>query len=383
MRFSRRGFAFGASALAFGALASSAHQAWLWREAQDAVSPLRAIPVFDLREVDPAAHALAHPDDVAALARACLGDLTPALRAGLTGGDALAARWLAATGTPYLAELNRIAAGTGVPGVHLLNASYEWGCTALAAPAPGGRSARLLRTLDWSFHGLGRGVQLLRQKGPAGDFAHLAWPGGVGLLTGLAPGRFAASINQPPIKRRAPGDAPTLDAAFAAFDAWRSRGRWPALHLLRHVFETAPDYAAARQALETTPIAAPVIFTLVGTRADETCVIERDVAAHVTREGVASAANAWRYSSFPGDWRTGPASELALDSAERSTLIETWAGRAGAPFAWVVEPILSAMTRLAVEADPATGTLRAIGYEEAPGDDDTAIPATLMLDWKA
>jgi hypothetical protein len=170
--------------------------------------------------------------------------------------------------------------------VHLLNAPYEWGCTALAAPAPGGASARLLR-----------------QTGPAGDFAHLSWPGAVGVLTALAPGRFAAAINQPPIRRRAPLDWATLDAGFAAYDAWRSSGRWPAFHLLRHVFETAPDFAAARHALETTPIAAPAIFTLVGLRPDETRVIERDVAAHVTRMGVASAANAWRYADFAGDWR--------------------------------------------------------------------------------
>jgi hypothetical protein len=41
------------------------------------------------------------------------------------------------------------------------------------------------------------------------------------------------------------------------------------------------------------------------------------------------------------------------------------------------------MTRLAVEADPAAGALRALGYEEASGDDDTAAPATLMLEWRA
>lgn len=379
----RRMFALGMGAVAMGAAASAAHQTWLWRAAKEDATPRAPIPVFDLRASDPAAHALARRDDVAALARACLGELTPLLRACLRGADAVASRWLAEAGSPYRDELIRIAEGTGVDGVHLLNASYEWGCTALAAPAPGGGSARLLRTLDWPFHGLGRSVQLLRQTGPAGDFAHLSWPGAVGLLTGMAPGRFAASINQPPIRRRAPVDSATLDAGFAAYDAWRRRGAVPALHLLRRVFETAPDYASARRALEATPIAAPAIFTLVGVRAEETCVIERDVATHVTREGVASAANAWRYASFPGDWRAGPASELALDSAERSALIESWAAREGPPFAWVTAPVLSSLTRLAVEADPAAGTLRALGYEEAPGEEDAAIPATLQLDWRA
>ncbi|SFK36175.1 hypothetical protein [Methylorubrum salsuginis] len=64
-------------------------------------------------------------------------------------------------------------------------------------------------------------------------------------------------------------------------------------------------------------------------------------------------------------------------------MIESWAGRAGAPFEWVKPPILNAMTRLAVEADPARGTFRAVGYEAAPGEEDRAVPATQVLDWSA
>jgi hypothetical protein len=149
------------------------------------------------------------------------------------------------------------------------------------------------------------------------------------------------------------------------------------------VFETAGDYAEARALLERTPIAAPAIFTLVGLAPEQTCVIERDVAAFATREGVASAANVWRYSHFSGEWHGGRASEAGQDSAERAAMIEGWAGRAGAPFEWVKPPILNAMTRLAVEADPAKGILQAVGYEEAPGDEDLAAPATLPLSWSA
>lgn len=374
----------GTAALAAATAGSAAHQAWLsYAEPEAPVPRLDPIPVFDLRDSDPARHALARREQVRGLAQACIGPLTPAARLALSGADVLAQRWLAASGTPYADELARIAAGTGVGGVHLLNASYEWGCTALAAPAPDGGSARLLRTLDWPFHGLGRGVELWRQRGPAGAFANLSWPGAVGLLTGMAPGRFAAAINQPPVRRRAPGDSPTLDAVLAAAVAWRSAGRWPALHLLRRVFETARDYAEARTLLERTPIAAPAIFTLVGLTAGETCVVERDTEAFATREGVASAANVWRYGTFPGAWRGGRASEEAQDSAERAAMIETWAGRAGAPFEWLKPPILNAMTRLAVEADPAQGTLRVVGYEEAPGEEDSAVAATQLLEWSA
>lgn len=382
MSTTRRTVMLGTAALAAAVTGSAAHQASLWRGAAGAPGPRRdPIPVFDLRGSDPAQHALARPAQLRDLAQACIGPLTPAARLALAGADALARNWLHASGTPYADELERIAAGAGIDGVHLLNASYEWGCTSLAAPAPEGGSARLLRTLDWPFHGLGQAVELWRQEGPAGDFVHLSWPGAVGLLTGMAPRRFAAAINQPPVQRRTPGDNPTLDAVLSAAAVWRSSGRMPALHLLRRVFETARDYAEARALLERTPIAAPAIFTLVGLAADETCVVERDIEAFATRDGVASAANVWRYGTFPGEWHGGRASEEAQDSAARAALIETWAGRAGAPFAWVQPPILNAMTRLAVEADPARGTLRAIGYEEAPDEEDGAVPVTQPLEW--
>lgn len=382
MGVTRRTVVAGGAATAAAVAGSAAHQAWLGASGTTS-GPLAPgpIPVFDLRGSDPGAHAVARAAQVRGLALSCIGPLTPMAGLALAGADTLARRWLQGTGTPYMAELARAVEGTGVRGIHLLNASYEWGCTALAAPAPDGDSARLLRTLDWPFHGLGRSVELWRQAGPAGEFLNLSWPGAVGLLTGMAPGRFAAAINQPPVRKSLPYDSVLLDAVAAGYSAWRSTGRLPALHLLRRAFETARDYAEAKAMLERTPVAAPVIFTLVGLRPGDTCVIERDVEAFATREGVASAANAWRYSRFPGEWHGGRASEVGQDSAIRSDMIEAWAGRAGEPFAWVEAPVLNAMTRLAVEADPAKGTLRAVGYEEAPGDEDTALPATLPLTW--
>ena len=45
-------------------------------------------------------------------------------------------------------------------------------------------------------------VEVARQRGVAGDFLSVTWPGFAGLLTAVAPGRFAASINQAPMRRR-------------------------------------------------------------------------------------------------------------------------------------------------------------------------------------
>ena len=58
----------------------------------------------------------------------------------------------------------------------------------------GGLAAELARTLDWPFPGLGRFVELVRMRGPAGEFINVTWPGYVGALTALAPGRFVGGI---------------------------------------------------------------------------------------------------------------------------------------------------------------------------------------------
>ena len=50
----------------------------------------------------------------------------------------------------------------------------------------------LARTLDWPFPGLGRFVEIARMRGAAGEFFNVTWPGYVGVLSGLAPGRFGA-----------------------------------------------------------------------------------------------------------------------------------------------------------------------------------------------
>ena len=60
------------------------------------------------------------------------------------------------------------------------------------------------------------------------------------------------------------------DLAANALRTWGIR-HVPPDHLLREVFETCPDFSAARRRLETTPVARPVIFTLVGCKRGECC----------------------------------------------------------------------------------------------------------------
>ncbi len=315
----------------------------------------------------------------------CIGPLSPGSRFAVGRADALAASWLRKTRTPYMRELDAIASLIAKPGVFMLNSSYEWGCTAMAAPTPAKDSAFLIRTLDWPLNGLGRNIELVRQKGPAGEFLNVTWPGAVGVLTAMAPGRFAASINQAPIKRRFSSDLMLgVDGALNTFDTWWNITDQPSMHVLRHVFEQARTFAEARSLLETTPIAAATIFTLAGIEPSETCVIERDRNGYKTHKGIASAANDWRYGSFPGQWQAlgGDAEDKRGDSKECSDFLETFATRQFGNFDWVKAPVLNGYTRIAVEANARQGSIRVRGYE-ATGDGNSAEPATQVLDYRA
>src|SRR5690606_21707315 len=136
--------------------------------------------------------------------------------------DRLARRWLRRSLSPYVREIEDIAAALGFSGVWFLNGSYSWGCTTMIRDEEG--DPWLVRTLDWPFPGLGRHVEIAHQCGEAGEFYSVTWPGYVGTLTALAPGRFGAAINQAPLWRRTrhPWLRP-YDLAANAIKTWHIR----------------------------------------------------------------------------------------------------------------------------------------------------------------
>ena len=175
--------------------------------------------------------------------------------------------------SPYVAEIEAIAATLGYPGIWFLNGCYQWGCTALAREQAG--APWLARTLDWPFPGLGRHLEVARMQGPAGDFRQC---GLAGLCRRADRDRRPADSPPPSIRRRSgaargtPGCVPRLCAECDPH--------------LAHPFHSAGPSAAqrvrdlrifgeARHRLETTPIARPVIYSLVGCEAGERCIIER------------------------------------------------------------------------------------------------------------
>ena len=347
-----------------------------------------AIPVIDVRHGGPAEHARQRIEQARALRAACLGLLPRTFHRTLPLIDRVARRALERARSPYLAEIAHIAEILEYPGVWLLNASYQLACTSLARDESD--VPWLIRTLDWPFHGLGRHAEVAHMGGSSGEFFSITWPGYVGALTAMAPSRFAACINQAPMRRRfQQRRLRPWDVAVNAIASLAEAGRMPPDQLLRLAFESCDDFVAARRFLESTPVARPVIFTLVGCAAGERCVIERTETDFVTREHDTGAANDWFPDRLGWEGRIGirrfwsSTYEEAQDySCARREALAAWRGALDdRSFAWVCEPVLNPYTRLAAALCPARGILRVVGYEEAGSE--LPLPVTQVCDVEA
>jgi len=345
------------------------------------------IPLVDARAHGTIGYALEGRDRALALRDECLTWFAAPVRRLLPLLDRGARRWLRRSHSPYVGEIEAIARSLGFPGVWLLNGSYQWCCTAYAGDRDG--VPFLARTLDWPFAGLGRHVEVAQMQGPAGAYFNVTWPGYVGALTTMAPGRFAAALNQAPLLRRTrhPWLRP-CDIALNAVRTFATVRSMPPDHLLRLACERCADFDAARAMLEHTPVARPVIFILAGCRAGEHCVIERTEDAYVTRFNAAVAANDWQQPR--GLWEARVGGDLLLtcsfdaaneNSRARREALAAWSVRVGQDdFTWVEPPVLNPFTRVAVTACAATATLHVRGYEQpSPADLPRAVTQPFAL----
>jgi hypothetical protein len=183
--------------------------------------------------------------------------------------DRRSVAWLGRNSTPYAGEIREIAGLAGRPGVSALNVSYEWSCTS------GARDGVLWRSLDWPFDGLGANVVVARCQGRSGPWFNVTWPGFVGALTALKPGRFAAALNQAPL-RRVTGLLP-VDWLVDRLKVDRTPMP-PPTHVLRQAFEECEDYGAAFAFLKEAPLALPALFLLAGMGG--VAIIERQNEGH-------------------------------------------------------------------------------------------------------
>jgi hypothetical protein len=323
------------------------------------VSDLPEIPVIQLDERGVVGLAEREATRLNALIQGARRQYTPPV---LYATDHLAHRWFARAGNPYLGEMEAIAQRLGCSGTFALNLSYEWACTGAVGPDPVGPGSRLVHSLDWIQHGIGRHPVVVRIEGQRGRWFNLTWPGFVGAMKGIAPGRFAAAINQPPVQRRL-GLLP-LDWFINRIAMWRSNAG-PASHLLRQVFETCGSYDEAKARLGAARVCTPAIFLLTGTLPTDAVVIERLGSRAVFHDGPIAVANHWLTRSF------GPGSR-GIDSEGRQRLMADHLSKPASDLRWLLPPIVNRYTRLVSVANAATGELVVQGWE-ADG------PATAVL----
>jgi hypothetical protein len=272
--------------------------------------------------------------------------------------DRLSRRWARAVGGPYLPELEAAAALDLPNGVWFMNHAYEWGCTTAAGADPSAPGVRLLRTLDWPFDGLGSTVVVARHETPVGPYYNVTWPGFLGVMTAMAPGRFAVAINQAPVLRHGPPWLPypwPVDWLISRIHTFTSRRPAPAM-VLRHVMESCETFAEAKRRLAETPLALSVFFTLAGVEPGDACVIERLPERARQYEAPAVVANHWKSDDLRGRPR-------GRDSQGRAVALAAQHTTAAADFAWLRPPILNPDTRLAVAANAASGELLVQGFE--------------------
>jgi hypothetical protein len=264
--------------------------------------------------------------------------------------------WLGRAQPPYRQELDKIADGIGSE-AYALNLSYEWGCTTTAFNDAARGGVTMYRTLDWPIKGMGDKLVVAKHSGTAGTYWNIAYPGFVGVLNGVAKGRFTAAINSAPIPSY--GWGPLVDYPLSKRDNLR-HGGMPAPFLLRKVFEECADYKTAVKMLAETPLMAPAIFTVAGINDGDHCVIERmhdkAIIHDGAKEGFVCATNGWINDEWPAhDRPTSPRKRRAEMIADMGTY--------KGDFDWLDGTILNSRTRLAFEANARNGTLTLKGVD--------------------
>jgi hypothetical protein len=211
----------------------------------------------------------------------------------------------------------------------------------------------MVRLPNWSLRRRGKSVVVSREAGPAGPWFHVTWPGLVGAATALAPGRFAAALNQAPTASHRLGRIG--DWAVNRWGGWRA-GRTPPAALLRRVFEECVGFDDAARLLAETPLSTPAIYTLAGVESGIGVVIERQETAAQVHRAPFCVSNHWLSVGFTGRPRSN-------HSRDRLDMMRGRMAAAADGVAWLATPMRDAAARLAISANAATGELTVQNFE--------------------
>jgi acid ceramidase len=220
--------------------------------------------------------------------------------------EAYAGAWLP---PEYRAELGAIAKMIDRPlaDVLLANLYYDamksllMGCTAVAVDSEEGPLH--FRNLDWWTHDrlLADLTQVARVSGgeAVGPYSLIGWPGFVGAFSGVAPGRFAITLN-----------------AVASDDPFELAP--PMTFLIRSVLQSCRTFDEAVETLEKTRVASDSILMVTGTELGEMVVIERTptrASLRTADNGILVATNDYR--SLDGGLVEDAVSELQETACAR------------------------------------------------------------------
>ena len=313
------------------------------------------------------------------LIRACIGEAS--IAAGKVYGGTLAfklARKLTARiyerrGAPLGEDIDAWASGSEISREDLIfsNLCYEvaqvavfrsvipynpLGCTAAAFNLPNGQGVAHVRNMDWPMTGCGPETVVIHYTGNCGAFTTVGWPGYVGVLSGIAPGRFSATINQAPQIRSV---RPRLPPSFA----------------LRQAFENCKTFDAAVEFLAKAQLAASVFFLVAGTEADQAVVIEhtgREAFCRRMHDGALAVANHYVWPKYAGNNYEIQQSDERLPAA----LAAAKAAKSNIPeelFSLLnCEPVLRPLTAQQMAFVPRTGE-----YHASFRDTDAAVKERL------
>ena len=161
----------------------------------------------------------------------------------------------------YREEMGAWAEATGVPisRVVSLNLSYELsqqGCTSVVKWVP--RIGMVhVRHLDWDIDGLDKYTIVVDfVNGDAGPFTAVTWPGYVGMLSGVAKGRFAITINSAP------------------HGPCRNPSHMPPTVVIREAFEKCTDFDKAVEFIRSYKLTTNALFTVSGPKRGQAVTIE-------------------------------------------------------------------------------------------------------------
>ncbi|MCR6640445.1 MAG: acid ceramidase family protein [Sporocytophaga sp.] len=172
----------------------------------------------------------------------------------------------------YLQEIDFIASISNFSSNEVLIANlyydilkFYFGCTAFAVS--NSQSVLHARNLDWHTENnlLGKHTQIFNfQQDGKTLFKTVGWPGFVGTLSGVSPGKFSLTLNAV-----LSGDLPEIAT--------------PVSFLLRDILTSSNTFQEARDILENAKIASDCLILLSGIAADEKNVIERTPTRFATR----------------------------------------------------------------------------------------------------